>query len=120
MKKRVWVELVNAYADSLLSDNLRPVDLQHQVEQSDDLAELFRLTDLIAALLIPVDPEPEFVQKLGGSLAAAAGPAEITIAQPSHRWVWLGALVSGTLVSGLGVLALLWMRRSRRSAVAAG
>jgi len=120
MKRRIWVELVNAYADSLLSDNLRPADLQSHAEQSDDLAELFQLTDQIAALLIPVDPEPEFLQRLGSSLAAAAGPAEITIAQPSHKWVWLGALASGTLVSGIGVLALLWMRRSRRSAVAAG
>jgi hypothetical protein len=120
MKRRVWVEMVNAYADSLLSENLRVADFQSHAAQSDDLAELFRLTDEIAALLIPVDPEPEFVQKLGGSLAAAAGQAEITVAQPSHKWVWLGALASGTLVSGIGVLALLWMRRSRRSAVAAG
>jgi hypothetical protein len=120
MRRHVWIELVNAYADSLLSDNLRVADYQSHTARSDDLAELFRLTDQIAALLIPVDPEPEFVRQLGGRLAAAASPAEITVARPSHTRIWVGALVSGTLVSGIGVLALWWMKRGRRSAVAAG
>ncbi len=120
MKRRVWIELVNAYADSLLSDNLRVTDLQSHAARSDDLAQLFRLTDQIAALLVPVDPEPEFVRRLASRLVAAASPAEITVARPSHTRVWVGALLSGTLVSGIGVLALWWMRRSRRSAVPAG
>lgn len=120
MTRRIWVELVNAYADSLLSDNLRVTDFREQAAESDDLAELFRLTDQIAALLIPVDPEPEFVRQLGNSLAAAAAPAEITVAEPSRKRLWLGALISGTVVSGIGVLALWWMRRGRRSTAVAG
>jgi hypothetical protein len=120
MKRRVWVELVNAYADSLLSDNLKVTDFQSHTARSDDLAELLRLTDQIAALFIPVDPEPEFVRQLGKGLAAAAEPAEITVAVPSHKRIWLGALIYGTLVSGIGVLALWWMRRGRRSTAAAG
>jgi len=115
----MWVELVNAYADSLLEDNLRVTDFKSQAERSGDLAELFQLTDQIAALLTPVEPEPEFVQQLGQELVATAAPAEITVAQPSHRWFWLGALVSGGLVSAVGALAVWWLRRGRHRTVTA-
>jgi hypothetical protein len=120
MKKRVLVELLNAYANDLVVGNPDVTDYLSYAAQSDDVAGLLRLTDQIAALLVPVNPSPEFVRQLGATLAAAAAPAEIMIARPRNRKVWLGALLSGSLVSVAGVLALWWMRRSRRSAVAAG
>ena len=115
MNKRVMGELLDAYANGLIAVG----DLPHC---PDELTDLFRLTDGIAALLLPVAPSAEFIQQLGAGLAAAATPPEIIIAQPSSKklWLWLGAILSGSLVSAAGVLLLLFMRRGRRTVVAAG
>ena len=120
MKKRTLVDLVNSYADHLVAGNLTSADYLLEASQSDEVATLLKLTDEIAAVLIPVCPEPQYVQRLGTTLAAAAAPAEIIIGRSSKNRFWLGALLSGSLVSALGVLALVWMRRSRRGTVAAG
>jgi hypothetical protein len=120
MKKRVLVELLSAYAEDLIAGGLNAADYVMYAAQSDELAQLLRLTDEIAALLVPVVPAPGFAKQLGSSLAAAAESAEIVIAQPSRRRIWLGALLSGSLVSAAGVLAWWWMRRSRGGTVAAG
>jgi hypothetical protein len=120
MKKRTVVDLVNSYADYLVRGDLPGAGNLLETRQSDELTPLLRLTDQIAAVLIPVSPDPEYIQQLGTTLAAAAAPAEIIIGFSSKRRVWLGALLSGSLLSALGVLALVWMRRSRRSTVAAG
>lgn len=116
MKKRVLGEIVNAYAD-----NLRAGDCtadRHIARYPDDdgvLGDLLRLTEEIAALLTPVRPAHGFVRRLDQSLSA---PAEIIVARPSRNKLWLGALV-GSLVSAVGVLLVVWMRRGRSSVVAA-
>lgn len=115
----MWVDLVNAYTDTLLSDNLSVSDFETHAARSGDLAGLFRLTNQIAALLVPVEPKPEFVQELGEELVSSVAPTRIRVAQPNHRNVWLGVLY-GSLVSAVGVLALWLMRRNRRSTVVAG
>jgi hypothetical protein len=120
MKKRALVELLDAYADDLLAGRLAAADYLSYAAQSNLAAELFKLTDEIVTLLVPVNPSPEFIQQLGTTLAAAATPAEIHVARPSRRKIWLGALVSGSLVSAVGVLALWWMKRGRGGTVAAG
>ncbi len=120
MKKRGFIDLVNAYADGLVAGNLTAGDYLSYTAQPDDVTELLRLTDDIAGLLVPINPSPKFIQQLGIALAAAAAPAEIIIAQPSRKRIWLGALLSGSLVSAIGVLALWWMKRSRRGAAVAG
>lgn len=120
MKKRTLLDLVNSYADHLVAGNLTSADNLLEASQSDEVATLLKLTDEIAAVLIPVSPEPRFIQQLGTTLAAAAAPAEIIIGHSSKNRFWLGALLSGSLVSALGVLALVWMRRSRRGTAAAG
>ena len=84
------------------------------------LTELLELTEDLAALLVPVKPSPQFIQRLGTSLAAAAAPSELIIGQPSNRRLWIGAILSGSVVSALGVLLLLWRRRERGGAVVAG
>ena len=116
MKQRSLIDLVNAYTDGLLAGNLTEGDYLSYSAQPDDVTELLKLTDDIAGLLVPINPSPKFVQQLG----AAAAPAEIIIAQPSSKKIWLGALLSGSLVSAIGVLALWWMRRNRRGAAVAG
>ncbi len=121
-RRRMVIELVNAYADGVTTGRNATAVVQVQPdppEESTLLSDLFRLTDEIAALLVPVDPSPQFVRRLGQSLAAAAEPAEIIIAQSSNRKLWIGALLSGSLVSALGVLAVLWFRRGRHSAAPA-
>ncbi len=119
MKKRTLVDLVNAYADHLVRGDLTGAGYLLEAGQSNDLASLLRLTDEIAAVLIPISPDPDYIQQLGATLAAAAAPAEIIIGYSSKKRVWFGALLSGSLLSALGVLALVWMRRSRRGTVAA-
>ena len=120
MKKRTLVDLVNAYADHLIRGDMAGAGYLLESGQSDEVAPLLRLTDEIASVLLPVSPDPDFIQQLGVALAAAAAPAEIIIGYSPKRRVWLGALLSGSLLSAIGVLALVWMRRSRRSTVAAG
>ena len=118
MKRRVLGELLNAYAD-----NRPAADAWLRATQPEDasvLTDLLELTNGIAALLVPINPSPEFVRELGTGLAAAAAPAEIIIAWPSSNKLWFGALLSGSLVSAAGVLIVWLMRRSRRSLVAAG
>lgn len=120
MKKRTLVDLVNAYADHLVRGDLTSAGYLLEAGKSDEVAPLLQLTDEIASILIPVSPDPGYIQKLGVALAAAAVPAEIIIGYSSKRRVWLGALLSGSLLSAIGVLALVWMRRSRRGTFAAG
>lgn len=124
MKKRLLVDLLVGYADSLIGRESQGIELVRQMAQpySDDplLDELLELTDDLAALLVPVRPSPEFIRRLGTSLAAAAAPSELIIGQPSNRKLWIGAILSGSVVSALGVLLLLWRRRGRGSPVVAG
>jgi len=116
MKKRVLGEILDAYADNLGGGDCT-VDkyLSRYPDDAGVLGDLLRLTDEIAALLTPVRPAPGFVRRLDQCLSA---PAEIIIAQPSRNKLWLGALV-GSLVSAVGVLLVVWMRRGRSSVVAA-
>ena len=76
-------------------------------------ADLVQLVEALSAVLRPVSASPMFVRGLGQGLAAAAAPAEITIGRPSRRWLWLGAVLSGSLVSATGVL-IVWLRRRHR------
>jgi len=78
-------------------------------------ADLVQLVEALSAVLRPVSSSPEFIRGLGQGLAAAAAPAEITIGRPSRRWLWLGAVLSGSLVSATGVLIVCLRRRHRRS-----
>jgi len=123
MSKRVMSELVNQYSDDYLSGKGSPdLPTSHVVrrDEADLLTDLFQLVSDISALFVPTNPSPEFINELGLCLAAAATPADIQVAQPSsHRKLWFGAILSGSLVSAVGVL-LVWFIRHRRGAVAAG
>jgi hypothetical protein len=116
MKKRVLGEILNAYADNLLAgDGTAGKYLSRHPDDTGILGDLLRLTEEIAALLTPVSPAPGFIRRLDQRLSA---PAEIIIARPSRNKLWLGAL-AGSLVSAVGVLLVVWMRRGRSSVVAA-
>ncbi len=120
MKKRMLVDILGSYVDDLVAGSLSEADYLPNFAGEKEVMELFELTTELAALLVPVDPSAEYIQELGTSLAAAAAPVEIIIGRPSHKKLWIGALLSGSLVSAAGVLALWWVRRSRRSTVPAG
>jgi hypothetical protein len=99
------------------------VDLLQEVmeEQDSDVWEdMIQLVEALSTVLRPVTVSPQFVRDLGEGLAAAAAPAEITIGRPSRRrTLWLGAVLSGSLVSATGVLVVWLRRRNRRSPVLA-
>lgn len=119
MKKSMLIDLLTAYTDDKVAGkDGRPAFL-HQC--TDDELSLFQLTDDLAVLTRPVGPAPDFCRQLGDRLQAAATPPEMVIAQPTrHRKLWFGAILSGSLVSALGVLLVWWLRRGRGSPVAAG
>lgn len=119
MKKRDLVDILGSFVDDLVTGNLSEADYLSDFAGEEEVIELLELTDRISAILVPVEPSAEFVQRLGTSLAAAAAPAstEIIIGRSRHQKFWMGALLSGSLVSAVGVFALWWLRRSRRSAM---
>ena len=117
MKKQKIREQINTYADQILGGGAGDWDDDSVGDSL--LTDLLWLTNELAALLVPVNPSPTFIRKLGADLAAAAAPSEIEIAKPSRRKLWIGAILSGSLVSVLGVLFVWLMRKSRRSSVVA-
>lgn len=120
MDRRALGELLNEYVDGLIAGSRTATDaVGRYPADGSSAAGLFSLTDDLASLLVPVKLTPEFIQELGESLASAAAPAETAATRPSARKLWLGALVSGSLVSAVGVLVVWWMRRGRGSAVTA-
>jgi len=121
MSQQVVSELVNQYTDDFLFDREVADMAGSKAARPDDadlLKDLFRLVGDLSALLTPANPSPEFISQLGQSLAAAASPAEIEIGPGSNRKLWIGAILSGSFVSAVGVL-LVWFIRHRRGAVAA-
>jgi hypothetical protein len=102
---------------SSIADLLQEVMEGHDTDVWDDMIQL---VEALSAVLRPVSVSPDFVRELGEGLAAAASPTEITIGRPSRRrMLWLGAVLSGSLVSAMGVLVVWLRRRNRRSPVLA-
>jgi hypothetical protein len=89
-------------------------------QDTDVWDDMIRLVEALSAVLRPVSVSPRFLRELGEGLAAAAVPTEITIGRPSRRrTLWLGAVLSGSLVSAMGMLVVWLRRRNRRSPVLA-
>jgi hypothetical protein len=89
-------------------------------QDTDVWDDMIQLVEALSAVLRPVSVSPQFVRDLGEGLAAAAAPTEITIGRPSRRrTLWVGAVLSGSLVSAMGVLVVWLRRRNRRSPVLA-
>jgi hypothetical protein len=102
---------------SSIADLLQEVMEGRDTDVWDDMIQL---VEALSAVLRPVSVSPDFVRELGEGLAAAASPTEITIGRPSRRrMLWLGAVLSGSLVSAMGVLVVWLRRRNRRSPVLA-
>jgi hypothetical protein len=95
------------------------VDLLAEVaewQETDIWEDMVHLIESLSAVLRPVTASPHFIRDLGQGLSAAGAPAEITIGRPRRRWsLWLGAVLSGSLVSAMGVLVVWLRRRNRRS-----
>jgi hypothetical protein len=103
-----------AYLDDLFQEVMEGHD-------ADVWEDLIHLVEALAVVLRPVSASPQFLRDLGEGLAAAAAPAEITIGRPRlRRRFWLGAVLSGSLVSAMGVLFVWLRRRNRRSPLLAG
>jgi hypothetical protein len=89
-------------------------------QDADMLDDMIQLVEALSAVLRPVSASPQFLNDLSEGLAAAAVPAEITVGRSTRRRsLWLGAILSGSLVSAMGVLFVWFMRRNRRSPILA-
>jgi hypothetical protein len=115
-------EITNAYANHLTSGtSALSGNVERDAFANDQvLGGLIRLSDQIAELLVPVAPAPEFVHRLGTRLTAAAAPCEIRIGHQSRQRFWLGALLSGSLVSATGFVLVWVLLRGRRATMLAG
>ena len=118
-------EILDEYTENLVSGTHSDTGFLGEFTDPDDkqlVTDLVQLTNDLAALLVPVKPSPEFVRQLKTNLAAAAAPSQVAIGRRSKKklWIWLGAILSGSLVSAAGVLVVWLMRRGRSGAVAAG
>ena len=124
MKKKMMIDLVDAFAERAIGQHdASQCDWLYGVENPSDrdlLSDFYDLTEDLVTLLAPVSPSPRFLQQLGTSLAAVASSTEVTVTRPSHRTLWIGAILSGSLVSAAGVLLLWIRRRNRGGTLAAG
>jgi hypothetical protein len=94
------------------------LDEMMEGQHTDVWDDMIELVEALSAVLCPVTASPQFVRELGEGLAAAAAQTEITIGRPSRRrTLWWGAILSGSLVSAMGVLVV-WLRRRNRSSPA--
>lgn len=112
MNRKEEQDLLVAYTDHLLGLELGPgPDLTHL----DRVRGLLRLADHLHALLVPVQPEPDFRRRLHGELILKAQARDLepqaSVFQQHRKGIIIGAVL-GSLASVAGV-ALAFMLRHR-------
>jgi hypothetical protein len=106
-------EILAAHADQL-NAGLRGADAYPAMtaEQQRTLTPLLQLAELLAELLIIVEPSPGFVQKLGQELALMAAQSQLSLFDRYRRGILVAAATLGSTLSVVG-LVLFYRFRQR-------
>lgn len=87
-------------------------------EQAKVANDLIKLADELSQILMLVHPRPKFVKNLKSDLLSHTANDRIIVAQPRRRGLMVGALLSGSILSALGIFLLIRVRRGKRSSLA--
>jgi hypothetical protein len=114
MNSQTEIDILTAHADRL-GAGLRGVAAYPPMtpEQERALAPLLELAEWLAEALVPVEPSPLFVQRLGHALAQAAIQRQLPLLERYRRMIWVTAATLGSAVPLLGLLLYyFWQRDS--------
>jgi hypothetical protein len=81
------------------------------VEQQSSLAPLLQLAELLADVLILVQPSPIFVQRLGQELALAAVKGQLSLFGRYRKGILLGLATIGSTLSLVGLFKFYRLRQ---------
>ena len=124
MEEQIEQEILAAHADRL-NAGLRGLPASAQVglaawppitpDQKRVLEPLLQLAERLYQVLIPVEPSPAFVQKLGQELALAAARSQLSLIARYRKVILVTAAAFGSALSLVGLM-LLYLFRQRHTA----
>ncbi len=116
MDERMEREILAAHADHLNAGLKGLVAYPPMTpEQRHVLEPLLQLAERLYQVLIPVEPSPAFVQKLGQDLAMATARGQLSLVGRYRKVILVTAATLGSALS-LGGLVLLYLFRQRNTA----
>ena len=116
-EESLLTDLLAGHADNLIQgrDNSEQVLAEYAGIKLEGMEDLLRLASILAEVLVPVEPRPEFIQSLGEQLAGKKGssPFLFFYHYPRRRMVWVVAAASVSGVASVaGIAAYYYFRRS--------
>jgi hypothetical protein len=116
MDTQVEREILAAHADRLNAGLQGPAAYPSMTsEQQRRLNPLLQLAELLAEVLVLVEPSPTFVQRLGQELALAATRSQLSLLERYRKAILVGVATVGSALSLVG-LVLFYLFRERDTA----
>jgi hypothetical protein len=117
MNDRIVADILAAHADRLNQGQRGVAALQGvSAELLPTVRPLMRLAERIQSVLVPVQPDPAFVRRVGKQLIATSSGGRKAMAEKTRKAVIIGAAALGSLVSiasAVGVIIYLVRHRGR-------
>jgi hypothetical protein len=79
------------------------------------LEPLMQLAERLYEVLVPVEPSPIFVEKLGQELALAAARSQLSLIERYRRAILVTAATLGSALSVIGLVLLYFFRQRNAS-----
>jgi len=114
MDERLLAEILAEHADALSrgEDDTEAILARYPVEERARLESLLRLSRMLRASLVPVEPSAAFLRDLGESLSQVALARGRDLARRTQQTILIAvAAIVGSLLSLIWLIALLTRRR---------
>lgn len=104
--RRSIEDILTAHADALARGQAGPPAWLEEADGSDVLRSLLSVAELVQDALVPVQPRPGFMRRLGRQLLTSSRQGRKILTARTRRAALLGAAALGSLVSVASAIGL--------------
>ncbi|MBN1887305.1 MAG: hypothetical protein JW850_04925 [Thermoflexales bacterium] len=99
-------DILTAHADALARGQAGPAAWLEDVDNGEVLRSLLSVAELVQEALVPVQPKPAFMRRLGQQLLSSSRQGRKILTARARRAALVGAAALGSLVSVASAIGL--------------